>query len=313
MLALSVLLPTHNPDQLTLDRTFAALDKQSLPREFWELVVVDNASTAPVTIPDIQNCRLVYEGKLGLTNARSAGIRNSRGDVLVLVDDDNQLDPQYLEHALRVMRSHPNVGVVGGPIRLPTGFPAHPWLGEFEGLLAIRDFGKRPLILPAVEYLQKRTHPAWLPVGAGMVIRREAALSWIQSLGATEGSAGLSDRSGESLTSGGDNDIVFHALRDGYDAMYDPKLSLTHNIDPARCHPKHLARLNRGIQRSWVKVLELHEMNPWPPISRWTVPLRAARAYVRRKGWRYPAGYIRFYGALGHFEGRADIRGMTKK
>jgi hypothetical protein len=70
--------------------------------------------------------------------------------------------------------------------------------------------------------------------------------------------------------------------------------------------PGYLARLNRGIQKSWMQVLSLHEANPWPQIPNWTVPLRKFKAWIRHRAWSGPIGQIRWQGACGHFEGRAQ-------
>ena len=41
---LSVIIPTHNPRRGYLDQVLKALEKETLERSSWELVIVDNAS-----------------------------------------------------------------------------------------------------------------------------------------------------------------------------------------------------------------------------------------------------------------------------
>ena len=55
------------------------------------------------------------------------------------------------------------------------------------------------------------------------------------------------DRTGTSLASGGDNDLVFTALHAGGEVAYFPELRLTHLIPAGRLAPDYLTRLNRGI------------------------------------------------------------------
>jgi cellulose synthase/poly-beta-1,6-N-acetylglucosamine synthase-like glycosyltransferase len=43
-LAVSVVIPTHNPRMDYLARVLEALRAQTLPREQWEIIVVDNGS-----------------------------------------------------------------------------------------------------------------------------------------------------------------------------------------------------------------------------------------------------------------------------
>ena len=65
--------------------------------------------------------------------------------------------------------------------------------------------------------------------------------------------------------------------------------------------------LNRAIARSWIRVLDLHGIRPWHPISAASVPLRQVRSYFRHQPWRGDPRWIRWQGACGHFEGLADL------
>jgi hypothetical protein len=134
-----------------------------------------------------------------------------------------------------------------------------------------------------------------------MALRRAAARAWLDH---ADPSA-LTDRRGRELSSGGDNDIVIHALRAGWRVGYFPDLELAHLIPSGRLDPDYLARLNRGIQRSWLQLLLRHGLSPWPPVSRRSVPLRGAKAWFTHRAWSSPAARIRWQGACGHFEGRA--------
>src|SRR5262249_8494301 len=94
ILDVSVILPTHAPHAGRLARALAGLREQTLPRDRWELLIVDNASPdqgifAAVDLHWHSNARIVREERLGLTHARVAGIRAASGDALVFVDDDN--------------------------------------------------------------------------------------------------------------------------------------------------------------------------------------------------------------------------------
>jgi glycosyltransferase involved in cell wall biosynthesis len=307
-LDISVIVPTHDPDAGRLLRTLAGLRAQTLPAARWETVLVDNASRPPVadgawTGVAPANFRIVAEPVLGLTAARQRGIRESMAPLVVLVDDDNVLAPDYLEHLVRLFAAHPQVGALGGKSLPEFERPPEPWLAEFSPLLALRDpggqaqlsHGLRPNGAARDEYPM-----AAAPIGAGMALRRAAAKGWVEAK-----ESGISDRRGGELTSGGDNDIVLTVMRQGWEVGYFPELTLTHLIPASRLDPPYLARLNRGIQKSWMQVLSKHDANPWPPIPRWTVPARKLRAWWVYRAWAGPAERIRWEGACGHFEGRA--------
>jgi glycosyltransferase involved in cell wall biosynthesis len=305
---LSVILPTHNPHLGRLQATLAGLRAQTLASDRWETVMVDNASrdfpSAETLAPcSPGNARIVSEPNLGLSFARRAGFQAARGRIAVLVDDDNVLAPNYLADVLEIFAAHPRVGVAGG--KSHPSFEAEPlaWTREFFPLLALRDLGEAKQISAGLrpDGVAKNCYPEFAPIGAGMALRREAWQAWLQLRPAGNGPV---DRKGGDLTSGGDNDIVLAAMQAGWEVGYFPQLALTHLIPGSRLEPDYLARLNRGIQRSWMQVLSLHDANPWPPTSAFGASLRQAKAWWTYRAWSSPAARIRWQGACGHFEGR---------
>lgn len=310
---ISVVLPARNPHPARLQRALAALGAQRLARGAWELLVIDNGST-PAISPDAQpqlrplGARVIAEPRVGLTAARLAGIRAARGDVLVFVDDDNVLDSGYLEAIERRFAASPSVGAAGGPVVAEWESPPPAWTREFHGLLALRERSGE------VELARGGADAAWpefAPVGAGLAIRRRHALDYDAAL-ARDPQRATFDRAGASLASGGDNDLVFTALHAGGDVAYFPELKVTHLIPAQRLAPDYLARLNRGIMRTWVRVLHLHGQCPWREIAPSTVPLRVARAWFRFQAWRGPAERVRWSGARGQFEGLGDIASTSR-
>ena len=309
-LAVTVILPTHNPNRGRLLATLRGLRAQTLPADRWETVLVDNASADFPRPEDYAaaapaNLRVVAEERLGLTAARRAGIAAAAGALVVLVDDDNVLDPGYLAEAVALFAREAELGAAGGRSVGEFERPPAPWLAEFYPLLALRDPGDSPeLARWPRDGTSPRAYPACAPIGAGMVLRREAALTWARALGDSPARAGL-DRTGEQLVSGGDNDIVMTALENGWAVGYFPTLSLRHLIPASRLEPAYLGRLNRAIRKSWVQVLALHGANPWRPIPAWTVGLRQAKALVTCRAWSSAAGMIRWQGLCGQLEGQA--------
>jgi glycosyltransferase involved in cell wall biosynthesis len=307
-LELSVILPAHNPDPGRLDRTLAGLRAQTLPAGRWEILVVDNGSRDPLDESALArrssaNLRLVREPRLGLAWARRRGFGEARSPLCVLVDDDNVLAPDYLAHVIRHFESHPEIGALGGKVLPEFARQPEGWQREFLPLLALRDLGPEPIrsrgLRPAGAVANQYPVEA-APIGAGMAIRLEAARQWMDR---SDGS--VSDRRGSELTSGGDNEIVLILLRQGWEVGYFPDLTLLHLIPASRLEARYLARLNYGIQRSWVQVLLRHDASPWPAIPSWTVPLRQAKACLTYRAWAGSAAFIRWRGACGHFRGRS--------
>ena len=311
---LTIIIPAHNPESGRLRRVIAGLGAQTVPPDTCEILVVDNASNPPLSFASIAaetpaGVRIVREETLGLTAARLRGFAEARGDLFVLVDDDNVLARDYLENAARCFAADARLGAAGGRCLPDFESPPPSWTREFDGLLALRDLGDQPE-RESWETATERVYPRCAPVGAGLVLRRAAAEAYAAALAADPRRRAF-DRAGSQLVSGGDNDLVMTTLEAGYAVAYRPELALTHLIPIRRIQRAYLGALNRAIARSWVRVLAIHGIVPWPPISRGTVGLRQARAWVRARAWRGPAQWVRWQAACGTFEGRADLSSFS--
>lgn len=301
MIELSVIICTYNPNAERLNRTLAGLRNQTLALNKWELIIIDNNSSTAVSVDTNwhPNSSIIPEPKAGLTYARLKGFSRAVGQIMVLVDDDNILDENYLLNTLKILNTHPKIGAIGGKI-LPEFEETPPtWLNQFYSLLAIRDEGDSEIISEG-----DKQYPKAAPVGAGMAIRKAAVNSYITKV--NKNNSPVTDRQGSSLSSGGDNDLVMEVVKQGWQVGYFPSLSLTHIIPAGRIQADYLAQLNYSSNKSWIKVLQNHNINPWPKIAAWTVALRKAKAWFAYKAWIKPVNYIKWRGACGMFEALAN-------
>ena len=322
---LSVIIPTHNPKQEYLTRTLEALAAQTLSADRWELVIVDNASSemgdGRWEMGGIYNARIVREEKLGLTHARVRGFQEAKGDVVVMVDDDNVLKADYLETAVEILKKNPRLGAIGGKTLPEFEIEPPEWLKGMSSGLGLRDLGKKRITYSAKgdqrggggeseKREEKRRFkvtefPNCAPIGAGMVIRRQAALEYVED--SKRRDTVVTDRRGKSLASGGDNDICLTALEHGWELGYFPELELTHLIPKERMTLEYQCRMTRDSMRSFIVMLNQHGIRPWPRITRWTVPMRVLRAWWRDKPWKGVQARLNFQNAVGQFLGRSDI------
>jgi glycosyltransferase involved in cell wall biosynthesis len=245
---LSVIVCTHNPRADYLERCLAALKAQTLPLENWELLIIDNAS-APEKAPrdDLSwhpKVRLIFEGRLGLTTARLRGIRESKGEILVFVDDDNVLDLDFLQVAVSVADKKRFLGSWSGQCRPEFETPPPEWTRRYWGNLVIREF-------PSDVWSNLPRLAESMPCGAGLCVRREAAQRyvWLHESGKRTFQF---DRTGVSLLSGGDNDLAACACDIGLGVGLITRLKLVHLIPSVRLTEDYLARLMEGIHFSAV-------------------------------------------------------------
>lgn len=245
---ISVIICTHNPREHYFARVLAALREQTLALDKWELLVVDNCSAKPVSerfeFSWQPAARVVCEDKLGLTPARLRGIREARGELLVFVDDDNVLDPDYLEQALRVAHERPFIGSWSGHCRAEFEELPPEWMRRYWGNLCIREVHQDIWSnLPRL--------PETMPYGAGLCVRRAAAQHYLKLH--DEGRRRMQmDRAGVSLLSGGDNDLAACACDLNMGVGLVSALKLTHLMPRERLTVDYHVRLADGIHYSSV-------------------------------------------------------------
>lgn len=243
---LSVIVCTHNPRPDYLRRCLLALETQSLERTAWELIVIDNASEpARAPRPDLSwhpRGQLIVESTLGLTPARLRGIREATGDLLVFVDDDSVLDADFLSTAWSIAHERPFLGSWSGQCRPAFEAPPPEWTRRYWGNLVIREFNED--VWSNLPRLAES-----MPCGAGLCVRRAVAQHYLLLHDAGKRTFQF-DRAGDSLTSGGDNDLAACACDVGLGVGLIASLKLTHLIPPDRLTLEYLARLAEGIEFS---------------------------------------------------------------
>jgi len=127
---LSVIIPTFNRPQL-LEKTLRHLRNQTLSPAEYELIVVDDGSTPPVTLPRTHGgpvCTLLrFDEILERCVARNRGAEIARGDILVFLDDDLEVGPGFLAAHLKAQFEWPGA-VAAGPAPLPHRALAYPFV-----------------------------------------------------------------------------------------------------------------------------------------------------------------------------------------
>lgn len=275
-LNVSVVICTHNPDAARLSRVLEALRAQSLPCSEWELLVVDNRSREPVELRLVEwhpKGRVVREEEQGLTPARLRGIAETRGDLIVFVDDDNVLRSDYLENASRIGRESPMLGAWGGS-----------QVGEFEETPPTD-------IVPYLGYIGIRQveRATWAnvpkvwaatPSGAGLIVRRPVANRYGAAVAVDTQRRALG-RNGQELLANEDIDLAWTSFEIGLGIGVFPDLELLHLIPQGRFERPYLLRLAEGAAYSLALLCWLR-LGERPPVV--SLPRRTYRDMRDRLG-----------------------------
>lgn len=265
---LVVIVCTHDPREDYFRRTLDGLRAQTLSSESWSVVVVDNASEPPIAASVLDGLptgsRIVPEKNPGLTNARLRGMAETTEPLLIFVDDDNVLAPDYLEKTLEIDGAWPQLGCWNGHTHGEFEVTPPDWTQRFWPRLAVRPVDRE---VWSNDFLH-------FPVsifGAGLAVRRQVADAYARGVADKPWRLTM-DRVGGELTGGGDSDICFTAVEIGLGVGVFPKLSLTHLISARRLEEDYLLRLVRGGTSSF-HLLSYYHGGP-PPVPR---PGRAER------------------------------------
>jgi glycosyltransferase involved in cell wall biosynthesis len=123
---LTVVIPTYGKPE-TLPLVLRRLEAQTLPRDRFEVIVIDDgspddtserlgalAASTPLTL------RWLRQENRGVSATRNRGAREARAAILLLIQDDILAAPDLLERHLQGHRNHPEVtAVVVGRVTWP--------------------------------------------------------------------------------------------------------------------------------------------------------------------------------------------------
>lgn len=258
MADLAIVICCYAPAQEVFSRTLNAVRGLAVPAATEiECVIVDNNNAPSLASRDyiaaflaaVPWARVITETRQGLTYARLAGAAATRAPVVIFFDDDNEPAKDYLVAASACLHRHPDV-YVWGPGKTTAAFDADvpdSFRKEFSSLFQEREFA-------TVQYgCVPARWECYYPFGTGMIVRREVLAQYGQRI--LSGELGCSDRSGKKLSSGGDTQIVWEAVRMGWAAGVSPELVMTHIVPRERATLPYIARLLYGTGSSYLPAL----------------------------------------------------------
>ena len=135
---ISIIIPVWNSPGL-LRRCLDALGAQTLSRDMFEIIVVDNGSTDDTSdvARSFPGVILLNEPQPGSYAARNRGLQQARGIYVAFTDADCLPAPDWLEKGLATAGQHPDAGVLAGRIELfEEGETEGPAFSDYERLFS---------------------------------------------------------------------------------------------------------------------------------------------------------------------------------
>jgi hypothetical protein len=170
----------------------------------------------------------------------------THGPWLLFVDDDNELDLDYIRNGIDIIDHFPDLGCFGGRLILPDNLRPANWVQPLLGYLAIKEGGEAPITQKTDEW------GVWYPPTAGAFVRRPLLDRYLEIMASNPLASQLGRKGRQRLTSGEDSLIMLAAHPLGYSASYQPSLRLYHHLARERFKFRYLSRLMYSYGKSHV-------------------------------------------------------------
>lgn len=226
MATISLVIATYNGAK-KITRALKSLTLQTLDKELWDVVVVNNNSTDNTAEvvgefitqhPEIK-IKLVNESQQGLSFARNRGIDECSGDYIAIIDDDEVASPQLLAEYFEFLDTHPYAVAAGGRIT-PYYLSNKPkWISSLteRPIAGTLDLGREVILFPEGKYFG----------GGNMCLRRSA----IEYYGKFDTNLG---RRGSKLLGGEEKELYMRYYASGENIYYLPNAEIKHIISRER-------------------------------------------------------------------------------
>jgi glycosyltransferase involved in cell wall biosynthesis len=248
---LSIIICTFNPYKSIFEKCLKDIYQAWKLMENVEIILVDNNSTNNFINEEYvkkfiieTNANVLVEYKQGLTPARLKGIEGSKGDIVLFIDDDNFIPNNFLSEGIGIANDFPHIGAWSGQVNLLFEEQPEKWTEKYWGLLVYRKLNRD--VWSNNPHLEET-----MPCGAGLFVRRNVALYYLDLHNQGKRNIQL-DRKGNSLFSGGDNDLAACACDLEMGVGLFTNLTLDHFIPSSRTNLPYLLKLAEGIAASTI-------------------------------------------------------------
>lgn len=213
----SVIIPVYN-DLERLKICVEALVKQTYPQDNYEIIVVDNGSaqSPAADLATYKSLCVVQETSPGSFAARNKGAQVAQGNILAFTDSDCIPAADWIEKGAAYLHANPQVGLIGGRVKVFAQNPQHPTAAELCDLVTA---------FPQKRYIEK----LHFSVTANLFTTKTV----FESVGPFN----------EKLKSGGDLEWGQRVFAHGYQLIYAPDVCVAH---PAR---KKISQIQRKARR----------------------------------------------------------------
>lgn len=242
MKRLSIIFCTYNRERYIYN-AMKSIAEQNFSRGDYEIILINNNSTDRTEAlckkfgtdyPDI-DFQYYIETNQGLSYARNRGVKESKGDILVFVDDDATVYDEYLSSIDSFFDSHPSVSACGGPIKPVYEVEKPKWLSHYTEQLIGGALYEGDKIKP----FRNGKYPG----GGNSAFRKEV----FEKYGLFNVELG---RKGTGLIGAEEKDLYDRLTKGREEFYYLPQMGIYHYIPEKKLTESHFKELTYSIGKS---------------------------------------------------------------
>jgi GT2 family glycosyltransferase len=226
---LSIIIATHLRPE-ALNRLIDSLTTQFNPKRH-ELLIAENGSGAPTLVASHLPFTHLHEPRRGKCRVQNRAIAAARGELIVCLDDDLHVNPNYLSAVEDFFASYPDYAAMKG--RILAQEDPEKKVGPLAPFLDL------PLVDHGDEVVEVRG-----VLGANMAFRAAA----LRAVGPFDERLGPGACGHEEET-----EISQRLRRSGFRIGYAPAALVWHEVDPARASRERFIRISR--ERGYCRTL----------------------------------------------------------
>lgn len=227
---ITAIICTYNRAEY-LRRSIKSLEIQTLDKDLYEVLVIDNGSTDNTknvfeeSSRKVPNIKYYYEPEHGLSNARNKGLSIASGEYVAFLDDDAIASPEWLEKILEAFETFkPRPGVIGGKIEpIWESVPPSWFTDTLLRSISIIHWSEKPAYINDYQWL----------AGTNIAYPKEI----IESVGGFDITLG---RVQNNLMSGEETLVNEKIRENGYGILYSPDIVVKHLVPGNRVNKRYL-------------------------------------------------------------------------
>ncbi len=240
---ISIALCTYNGSNRIEGTLLSVFAQENIDFSKFELLIIDNASndnTSKICELIINrekfngSYRIIVEPKPGAINARLKALEEAKFKWLLICDDDNILDKNYLSIGLSVLESNKKIGALGGKGIASFEIEKPVWFDKYYSSYAV---GPQNTLSGRLTQFNASLY------GAGTFFNKDV----LNAIFKTGYSAIMIGPNQKQLTRGEDTEWCYLLKLLNYEIWYDESLTFIHHFNKERLTWNYYLSLKKGI------------------------------------------------------------------